>query len=56
MTKSLPKIRVLLADDHTIVRKGIRLLLDAEPSLVVVGEAEIHLRLLIVAGRAGARQ
>lgn len=40
MTKSLPKIRVLLADDHTIVRKGIRLLLDAEPSVVVVGEAE----------------
>ena len=40
MTKSLTKIRVLLADDHTIVRKGIRLLLDAEPSVVVVGEAE----------------
>lgn len=34
------KIRVLLAEDHTIVRKGIRLLLDAEPGIEVVGEAE----------------
>lgn len=32
-------IRVLIADDHTIVRSGIRLLLDAEPELKVVGEA-----------------
>ncbi len=33
-------IRILLADDHTIVRKGIRSLLDREPSFEVVGEAE----------------
>lgn len=33
-------IRVLLAEDHTIVRKGIRSLLDDEPSITVVGEAE----------------
>jgi two-component system, NarL family, response regulator NreC len=33
-------IKVLLADDHTIVRKGIRSLLDAEESIEVVGEAE----------------
>lgn len=33
-------IRVLLAEDHTIVRKGIRSLLDDEPSVTVVGEAE----------------
>ncbi len=32
-------IRVLIADDHTIVRSGIRLLLDAEPGFQVVGEA-----------------
>ncbi len=32
-------IRVLIADDHTIVRSGIRLLLDAEPDFQVVGEA-----------------
>lgn len=34
------KIRVLLAEDHTIVRKGIRSLLDEEPRIEVVGEAE----------------
>lgn len=33
------KIRVLIADDHTIVRSGIRLLLDAETDIVTVGEA-----------------
>ena len=32
-------IRVLLADDHTVVRAGIRTLLDGEPDLEVVGEA-----------------
>ena len=36
----MSKIRVLLAEDHTIVRKGIRALLDAEPDIDVVGEAE----------------
>ncbi|MCB0179765.1 MAG: response regulator transcription factor [Anaerolineae bacterium] len=34
------KIRVLLAEDHTIVRKGIRVLLDTEDDIEVVGEAE----------------
>ncbi|MBI3176941.1 MAG: response regulator transcription factor [Chloroflexi bacterium] len=32
-------IRVLIADDHTIVRAGVRLLLEAEPDMEVVGEA-----------------
>ncbi len=32
-------IRVLLADDHTIVRQGLKALLDAEPDIEVVGEA-----------------
>lgn len=32
-------IRVLIADDHTIVRSGVRLLLAAEPDIEVVGEA-----------------
>ena len=34
------RIKVLLADDHTIVRKGIRSLLDNEANIEVVGEAE----------------
>lgn len=32
-------IRVLIADDHTIVRVGVRLLLQSEPDFEVVGEA-----------------
>ena len=32
-------IRILIADDHTIVRSGLRLLLEAEPDIEVVGEA-----------------
>lgn len=32
-------IRVLIADDHTVVRSGVRLLLEAEPDMDVVGEA-----------------
>ena len=32
-------IRILLADDHTVVRKGLRLLLESQPGLTVVGEA-----------------
>ena len=33
------KIRVLIADDHTIVRSGLRLLLQTEPDIEVIGEA-----------------
>jgi two-component system response regulator NreC len=32
-------IRVLLADDHTILRAGLRMMLDAQPDIEVVGEA-----------------
>ena len=33
------KTRILLADDHAVVRAGLRLVLDAEPDLEVVAEA-----------------
>jgi DNA-binding NarL/FixJ family response regulator len=33
------KTRILLADDHAVVRKGLRMILDAEPDLEVVAEA-----------------
>jgi DNA-binding NarL/FixJ family response regulator len=33
------KTRILLADDHALVRRGLRLILDGEPDLVVVAEA-----------------
>ena len=32
--------RILLADDHALVRRGVRLILDNEPGLHVVAEAE----------------
>ncbi len=32
-------IRILIAEDHAIVREGIRMILDAEPDFHVVGEA-----------------
>jgi two-component system response regulator NreC len=35
----MSKVRVLLADDHAIVRSGLRLLLEREQDLSVVGEA-----------------
>src|SRR5882762_4289863 len=34
------KIKVLLADDHAVVREGLRALLDATPDIKVVGEAD----------------
>ncbi|PWH19423.1 MAG: DNA-binding response regulator [Anaerolineae bacterium] len=34
------KIRILLADDHTILRDGIRSLIEDEPDMEVIGEAE----------------
>lgn len=37
--KGFREMRILLVDDHEIVRKGLRSLLDAEPDLEVVGEA-----------------
>jgi DNA-binding NarL/FixJ family response regulator len=32
------KTRILLADDHALVRRGLRLVLEAEPDMEVVGE------------------
>jgi DNA-binding NarL/FixJ family response regulator len=34
-------IRVLLADDHTLVRQGLRVLLESKPRFTVVGEADV---------------
>ena len=35
----MAKIRVLIADDHTVVREGTRRILEQEPDMAVVGEA-----------------
>ena len=34
------KVKILIADDHAIVREGIRMILEAQPDFEVVGEAE----------------
>ena len=44
-------IRILLVDDHPVVRHGLRGMLDAEPDLTVVGEASSG-----TAGVAAARE
>ena len=33
------QIRILLVDDHAVLRAGLRALLEAEPGFLVVGEA-----------------
>ncbi|MDD4944826.1 MAG: response regulator transcription factor [Rhodoferax sp.] len=42
-------VRVLLADDHTLVRTGLRKILEAMPNIAVVGEAGYGLQLLELA-------
>ena len=39
MDKNHQSVRIVIADDHTIFRDGLRRLLEAEPELQVVGEA-----------------
>jgi two-component system response regulator NreC len=42
-------IRIIVADDHQIVRQGLRLLLEAEPDMEVIGEANNGRRVLKLA-------
>ncbi|MFZ6029524.1 MAG: response regulator [Chloroflexota bacterium] len=36
----MKKIRLLLVDDHAVVRTGLRMLLESQPNLSIVGEAD----------------
>ena len=40
MSQTSQTVRVLIADDHAVVRRGLRELVNSEPHLEVVGEAE----------------
>ncbi len=44
-------IEVLLADDHTILREGIRVLLGREPDMRIVGEADDGIQAVEMAGK-----
>ncbi|POX55932.1 DNA-binding response regulator [Streptomyces sp. Ru71] len=44
-------IRIVLADDHPVVREGLRAMLDAEPDLEVVGDADSGPRAEALAAR-----
>ena len=39
MTEKPHPLRILLADDHVTVRQGLKLLIDAERDMTVIGEA-----------------
>jgi DNA-binding NarL/FixJ family response regulator len=39
-TKNIRKIKILLADDHAVVREGIRRVMEQEADFEVVAEAE----------------
>jgi two-component system response regulator NreC len=48
----MAKIRVLIADDHAILRSGLRMLINAQPDMEVVGEAADGSEALRHAGEA----
>ncbi len=35
----MKRIRILLADDHAVVRQGFKMILDAQPDMEIIGEA-----------------
>jgi len=44
-------VTILLADDHPVVRQGVRAVLEAEPSFSVLGEADDGLQAVDLVGR-----
>ncbi len=46
----MPKTRVLLADDHALLREGLAGIVDSQPDMEVVGEASDGLEAIVMAG------
>jgi two-component system response regulator NreC len=47
----MPDIKLLLVDDHQVVRTGLRMLLEGQPDMEIIGEAESGLNALEKAGQ-----
>ena len=54
MSPRAPKIRVLVADDHAVLRSGLRMLIDAQFDMEVVAEAQDGSEALHKAGEVSA--
>jgi two-component system nitrate/nitrite response regulator NarL len=50
-TLDLNTVRILLVDDHSVVRAGLRMLIESRPGLAVVGEAATTSDAVAAAGR-----
>ena len=48
----MDKIRLLLVDDHEVVRTGLRMLLEHQPDMEIVGEASTGAEALELAAKA----
>lgn len=49
----MPKIKLLLVDDHEIVRAGLRMLLQSQPDMEIVGEVETGRQAVAAAKQLG---
>lgn len=47
----IPQIRLVLADDHHVVRQALRTLLETEPEMVVVGDTSDGLKVVDLVAR-----
>jgi DNA-binding NarL/FixJ family response regulator len=53
--KDKPRIRVLIVDDHPLVRESLKKIIQGEPDLVVCGEAEDREQALEIVSATGPR-